>query len=280
MFGYVTANYDGLSAEAQQRYKSYYCGLCRCLGEEYGVFSRMTLTYDMTFLTLLLSGLLPDDNEVVGDGRCFVHPLKKRCYRINKNTYYAADMNIILSYYSLMDKWVDDKNLLSIGEMMILRSAVERVKEKDPKMAAIVKSCLKELSEVEKSSVLNPDVPADIFGRLLGNIFVKGDCDGNPLLYSFGYSLGRFIYIADAVCDFKRDLKREQYNPLVTTPKENFEGIIRLLLSDCTEKYSRLKEEQGCRDEIDSEIIENILYSGVWTAILPTLKTEKEVSAE
>jgi hypothetical protein len=234
----------------------------------------------MTFLTLVLSSLEFKDKDVVGESKCFVHPIKKRPYRINENTYYAADMNILLSYYSLMDKWADDKNLFSAGEAILLKSAIECVNKNYPEITATVKSCLKELSDIEKASALNPDIPSDVFGHLLGSIFAKGDREKNSLLYSFGYSLGKFIYIADAVCDLKHDLKNEQYNPLVTTPKGNFEGIIRLLLSDCTKKYAQLKDEYGCRDEIDSEIIENILYSGVWTAILPALKTEKEVSAE
>ena len=54
MFGYVIANPDSLSPEELARYKSCYCGLCRTLKERHGSLSRLTLTYDMTFLVLLL----------------------------------------------------------------------------------------------------------------------------------------------------------------------------------------------------------------------------------
>ena len=55
MFGYVQANLSDLSQEEQIRYRAAYCGLCHTLGERHGFTSRLSLTYDLTFLTLLLS---------------------------------------------------------------------------------------------------------------------------------------------------------------------------------------------------------------------------------
>ena len=54
MFGYVMIDKPELKVKEFYRYKAYYCGLCRTLKEEYGFRGRMTLTYDMTFLILLL----------------------------------------------------------------------------------------------------------------------------------------------------------------------------------------------------------------------------------
>ena len=55
MFGYITADARLLTEEQQTRYAACYCGLCRRLGRECSAVSRLTLTYDMTFLVLLLS---------------------------------------------------------------------------------------------------------------------------------------------------------------------------------------------------------------------------------
>ena len=57
MFGYVIANPDSLTPEELARYKSCYCGLCRELRIRHGSLSRLTLTYDMTFLVLLLESM-------------------------------------------------------------------------------------------------------------------------------------------------------------------------------------------------------------------------------
>ena len=54
MFGYVIANLEGLTQAQKDRYKGCYCGLCRVLKQRHGFSGRLTLTYDMTFLVLLL----------------------------------------------------------------------------------------------------------------------------------------------------------------------------------------------------------------------------------
>ena len=68
MFGYVLALEDQLTPESWQRYRGAYCGLCRTLGTRFGQRTRLTLTYDMTFLVLLLSSLY-EPQERCGTGR-------------------------------------------------------------------------------------------------------------------------------------------------------------------------------------------------------------------
>ena len=66
MFGYVTANKPELKIREFARYKGYYCGLCHTLLENHGRRGQMTLTYDMTFLVILLSSLYePKEEETV-----------------------------------------------------------------------------------------------------------------------------------------------------------------------------------------------------------------------
>ena len=64
MFGYVIANRSSLSDEELARYKGCYCGLCRALRLRHGSASRLTLTYDMTFLVELLSSLYEPEEEL------------------------------------------------------------------------------------------------------------------------------------------------------------------------------------------------------------------------
>ncbi len=54
MFGYIICNKSGLSKEELDRYQSVYCGLCRALGDRFGQKERMSLSFDMAFLALLL----------------------------------------------------------------------------------------------------------------------------------------------------------------------------------------------------------------------------------
>lgn len=57
MFGYIAANQQAFSKEEKDRYRKYYCGLCHQLDMQYGSIGRASLTYDMTFLSMLLSSL-------------------------------------------------------------------------------------------------------------------------------------------------------------------------------------------------------------------------------
>ena len=53
MFGYIYANKNALSKQAQDVYQAYYCGLCKTL-KQFGAYSRLTLNFDMSFLALFL----------------------------------------------------------------------------------------------------------------------------------------------------------------------------------------------------------------------------------
>jgi len=258
MFGYVVANLDKLSEEEKQQYRSCYCGLCNALGTRHGSLSRITLTYDMTFLVLLLSALYQEKCEIKS-GRCIIHPVRSHTYWQNEITDYAADMNAALAYYNFLDDWADDRNILSFGEAKLFEMEYKRVEAVYPHKCAVIKSCLDELSRIEKTGEMNPDIPANCFGRLLGEIFVWKVDGYAENLRAFGYALGKFIYIMDACLDLKADIKKERYNPMAASSSEEFRSVLSLLLADCTEAYGKLPVDR------DSKLIENILYSGVWT---------------
>ena len=57
MFGYVIPDQAALDDAAKARYRTAYCGLCRRIGALHGLRGRLTLSYDLTFLNLLLSSL-------------------------------------------------------------------------------------------------------------------------------------------------------------------------------------------------------------------------------
>ena len=98
MFGYVTVDKPELKIREYERYRAFYCGLCRELGNRHGQRSRLTLNFDMNFLVLLLTGLYDTDTEIK-DIRCFVHIFKRQRAAFNEFTSYAADMNLLMAYY-------------------------------------------------------------------------------------------------------------------------------------------------------------------------------------
>ena len=107
MFGYVVMNKPEMKFKDFEMYRSFYCGLCRELRERYGISGQITLTYDMTFVILLLSGLYEPPTKK-GTTRCIIHPVQSQTVRKNVITEYAADMNVFLTYYKCVDDWKDD----------------------------------------------------------------------------------------------------------------------------------------------------------------------------
>ena len=63
----------------------------------------------------------------------------------------------------------------------------------------------------------------------------------------------------DACVDLKKDVKKCRYNPMIEVSSQDFQQILTILLSDCTDIYDTMNIIQN------KGIIENILFSGIWT---------------
>ncbi len=70
----------------------------------------------------------------------------------------------------------------------------------------------------------------------------------------------------DAAVDLKRDIAKERYNPLVLIQSDRHRDILKVLMADCVEAFSALPILR------DRALMENILYSGVWTRYLAQQK--------
>ena len=57
LFGYVTPLKPELKIREYESFKSYYCGICMHIKENFGNIPRLTLNYDLTFIGFLLDGL-------------------------------------------------------------------------------------------------------------------------------------------------------------------------------------------------------------------------------
>ena len=274
MFGYVTARLDRLTEEERKRYNSFYCGLCHALGERHGLSSRMTLTYDMTFLVILLSSLY-EPEEQGGERSCPAHPFKKRGYIRNAITDYAADMNIALSYLNLRDDWKDDGSLVSLAEAKLFESSYREVSRRYPRQCGVIKECLSELDGLEKSWKPDPDAASRTFGRLMSELFVYEEDRWSDTLRAFGMALGQFIYVMDACIDLRDDKRFYKYNPFIPLfnrpdEKEQFGDILRMLLGSCVFSFDKLPLVQ------DAGILRNVLCLGVWRKYNSHYKIEEE----
>jgi len=271
MFGYVRAYVEALSEAEKARYRAVYCGLCHALGERHGWRGRFTLTYDMTFLCLFLSSLY-EPEEKQGNARCTPHPVKPHAFVRNEVTDYAADMTIALAWHKCRDDWQDDhKQTARIGAAL-LKKRYEAVKAAWPVQTGAIEQAMDELSQVEARRDTSPDAAANCFGRLMGVLFVMKEDFWQNATYAFGQSLGRFIYMVDAACDYDKDKKTGSYNPVLLLERkpEEMRDTLKMLLGQASAAFEALPLVN------DAQLMRNVLYAGVWQTYNETMEKRKE----
>ena len=196
LFGYIIVNKPEMKFKEFDLYHAYYCGLCRSLKKCYGMAGQISLSYDMTFLAMLLSGLY-EPEETCSRERCVAHPLSRHMAIENIFTEYAADMNVLLTMYKCEDDWQDEKKF---GRH--LYGSVLKVKsiKKNPysEKAEKIKACLESLSQKEKENVQDIDTMSGLFGEIMAELFAYQKDAWEPLLRKMGFYMGKFIYLLDA----------------------------------------------------------------------------------
>ncbi len=271
MFGYVTANKPELKMREFGRYKAFYCGLCRRLGKNNGAVSRLTLSYDMTFLILLLSSLY-EPEEQQEKHRCLIHPGKKQWMIYNQITDYASDMNVLLSCYHFQDDWEDERSIAGFCGAKVFAGRAKKIARQYPRQAKVIREQLGRLAELEQKGITEPDVISRPFGELMSELFVYREDAFQDILRSFGFYLGKYIYLLDAFMDLEKDLKKGSFNPFrESADREDFEESVRQMLEgtirQAVAEFEKLPLEQ------DLPILRNILYEGVK---LPLMRGEND----
>ena len=259
MFGYVRTDRNELKVRDYETYNAYYCGICRELKEAFGMKGQITLGYDMVFLSVLLTGLYEPADER-HEGRCMIHPLQKHVALTNVFTRYCAYMNVLLSYFKCIDDVRDDADKKAAVLSRLIRKGAMIAGKAYPRQKKVIIKELKALSELEKKNCRNIDEVAGCFGRIIAAVFVFRHDEWEEYLSRMGFYLGKFIYIADAVCDLEEDKKKGSYNPFIdscTTEGEK-QKLLRMMAGECADAYEMLPIIKN------KAILDNIIYSGIF----------------
>lgn len=262
MYGYIIANQEELKLKDYKKYRSFYCGLCHTLGKKHGVKGQITLSYEMTFLSVLLNALyeepLTHEKHI-----CMIHPAQKHDMLFNEITEYAADMEVLLAYYKALDNWHDERDVKSQAFSKTLAKEVKAIEERWPRQSETVRACIEALSKAEVENDQDIDKVAGYTGKMLGELFVYKKDMWSEDLRRMGFYLGKFVYLMDAFEDIEKDVKKKNYNIwLSRRTRKDFDALVEntltLMLGDCARIFEVLPIVQ------DIDILRNILYSGVW----------------
>ena len=263
MFGYVRPCPPELKCRDFDLYRATYCGLCRCMKERYGLVAPMFLSYDFTFLALLLWE--EEQSFRPCSGRCHAKPwVKKAMCPSTPVLEETADKSVILTYWKLMDGVADEQGVkkgASATMAAMLKPAYRKAAKLYPEFDDGVQRSLSELGRLEQEGCPSIDRTADTFACLLRNAAGRTGEQGR-VLDQILYHVGRWIYLADARDDLAQDREEGKYNPLLlrygeTCDDESLKDTMdhSLELACAAFQLGRF----GCR----GPILENILYLGL-----------------
>lgn len=277
MFGYVRPFKPYMRMFEYDIYKAVYCGLCKDMGRRYGFVTRFTLSYDFAFLSLMdlsVRGVKLDAEKQ----RCIAHPLKKTmCAKCTCNLKYTSSAAVILTYHKLRDDIADKGlkgKLAAFALLPFFKKPYKKAARLYPDLAPAVENAMELQNKIEREKTAGIDLACEptalMMQAVAGGLTSKHD-QRRPLLERFGYLLGRFIYICDALDDLPDDHGSESYNPLLakfpTTEGINADYLkkvhafcddsINFTLGEMADIYVKL-DLKRYRD-----ILDNIVYLGL-----------------
>ena len=230
MFGYIKPFKPEMRISEFELYKSVYCSLCKSLGKNYGIISRLMLSYDCTFL-VILDLALKNEHISFTKGHCTFNPLKKYnyCDYNNDSFKFVGAACVVLSYYKIIDEIRDSKFLKRVLALVIkpfFRLSYKKAKAEFNNIDIIVKNMMNAQIEVEKDKNANIDISAQPTAEMLSELLslLSTDYKTQRILRDFGYFIGRWIYLIDACDDLKKDVKNKAFNPFTKNYKSGING--------------------------------------------------------
>lgn len=280
MFGYVKINKPEMKVKEYEAYRGLYCSLCKSLGKHFGVLSRLTLSYDITFLLLVrlsFTMCVPEFRS----GRCTFNPTKRCNYCLNgdEELRYCAAVSMMMFYFKVKDNISDGSFFRKTLMYLLLPYTSIKYKKAEkmyPEVALIISDCMKKQSENEKSETDIIDKAAHESAEALGKILSYKLPDENGSIYRFGYGVGKFVYLSDAADDIEKDIKQKSYNPFVkrfsltSAPdeevKKEIEELLNMSAGMVCEAFGQIENKTL------TPIVENIIYDGMENTMKNILK--------
>ncbi len=269
MFGYVKTDNPNMIVKDTVLYKAMYCGLCKGIGKSCNQRGRLSLNYDLTFLSLFAHNVLDKDVKIEKQ-RCMIHWLRSRPIAVPDDlTLRIARLNVILAYYKCHDDVIDSKK--GRIKKSFFKSAYKKAKKVEPEFDKAVFEMYNALREFENKNTDSIDMISDPFGVMMQQIIKEllGDKATEDVL-QLAYYLGKWIYLIDAVDDFEKDKKRNNFNvfvvnfPNINSKQELMNEQGQFVKDVFGETLFLLKQSaQNIKYNFNHDLIDNIIYRGL-----------------
>ncbi len=268
MFGYIATDDPYLYKKDDVLYKSMYCGVCKSIGATCGQMARLSLTYDIAFLSVFYHNLTGND-VVIEKSRCIAHPIRKRqIAKRDKLFDELASVNLILAKYKVGDDKIDSgkgrvKNLL-------ISRGYKKAKKNLPEIDVLVKQGYDRLRSLETPDNGLIDEVSEVFGNMLAEISDQVFKEyKNKFTHKLFFYIGKWIYLIDALDDYDKDKKNGEYNPfvirynskdcksLITDNSDDLDFMFAEIFTGIKENFVNIKFK------FNRDLLANILLRGI-----------------
>lgn len=235
MFGFFPAPCGCFSSDDRSVYRAHFCGLCNSLKKEYGLWARLLVNRDATFLSLLGSSLCPEA-PIVSHATCCnplgrIRPLVQTAPHVR----YAAAVTVCGLVTKLRDDADDEagwRGRASQTASILLNGAQRKAAHHLHETGFPVLEVLDAMSDQTRCESLVTQQPmgaarptrfayGEIFAHL-PQVTGAAASDAAPLR-ALGANLGELIYCADAWEDHEEDRRKGRFNPFPADIKERAE---------------------------------------------------------
>ena len=277
MFGYVTPDKPNLFMKDFVLFRANYCGVCHAMKKESGQIARLTVNYDIAFISAFFHDLREEKREIVMK-RCILNPKKRPVVDVTPLMREIARLNLILAGLKIADDRADGES--SCFRRMLFSRQIKKARAKSPELAALADECSeRQIKEEREGRAL--DGAAEPFADMMRKVFryFAGKKD-TPAVEKLGYLLGKYVYLIDALDDYDEDVKKGRFNAfrrtfdakdfkeLKETRSEDLAFIMEDIVRGVEDAYRDVKmgENEG--------VVTNTLWYGLRSRISMVLNKE------
>lgn len=211
----------GMTADEKQFRRLHYCGTCKTMGSLYGQKSRLLLNHDTVFLAEILTSLsdenVDDWQKSYQSYNCMSLPKSQMPVSLQ----FAAAANIILSEFKIADHIEDSRQKrFKLAHRIFSKEflkAEKSLKDWDfplEKVREILQSqSVREAENASLESLAEPTAATTALFFAHG-VELIGHGEFKRTASEIGFAFGKLIYLLDALEDFEKDVKTNQFNAI------------------------------------------------------------------
>lgn len=268
MFGYIAPDAPYLFKKDETLYKALYCGLCKSIGAGCGQTARSALSYDMAFTSALIHNIRGEDVKIER-AHCYLHWFRKRpIAAVDDTTVALGCVNTALAYFKLCDDKADGDKRGILRHLY--KKGFKKALKKHPVVAGIIEKRTGEQADLERAGCSVIDMAAEPTALMMQEIseYLLGDYS-TPHTKKLFYALGKWVYLADALDDYDKDVKKKRYNVLYNVYKkpckkealeeggEEIKFVLDSVFADMRESLSNIKFY------FNHDLTDNIILRGI-----------------